>query len=232
MQAFSLFRQTLIIAMPNLDTLHAINIFCHVSSGTLALLLGIFALLSTKGGQFHRACGRWFLGFISVVILTGLLGVFVFDRNKFLLVITLLSAYQAYSGYRTLQTKNNQVNFLDIGVGLVTVASAFYFLYYFQKIGMIWSPVIIYSTLGALFLVVFYDWLRYFISPGFYQKLWLPEHIYKMIGAFSALLSAFAGTVFEDYQPYSQILPSVFGVLLQVYFTIRVCRTNQKQYQL
>ena len=37
-----------------------------------------------------------------------------------------------------------------------------------------------------------------------------------MISAFTALLSAFSGTVFENYQPYSQFLPSVFGTLLQI----------------
>jgi hypothetical protein len=34
-----------------------------------------------------------------------------------------------------------------------------------------------------------------------------------MIGAFTALLAAFTGTVFSAYQPYSQIIPSVFGIL-------------------
>ena len=50
--------------------------------------------------------------------------------------------------------------------------------------------------------------------------MWLYEHIFKMIGAFTALLSAFSGTVFENYQPYSQFLPSVFGTLLQIGFIV------------
>lgn len=48
--------------------------------------------------------------------------------------------------------------------------------------------------------------------------MWLYEHIFKMIGAFTVLLSVFTGTVFENYQPYSQFLPSVFGTLLQIGF--------------
>jgi hypothetical protein len=70
--------------------------------------------------------------------------------------------------------------------------------------------------------------LRYFIPKAKYQKLWFYEHIYKMIGAFTALLSAFSGTVLYAYQPYSQILPSVFGTLLQIGFITYYYRKNQK----
>lgn len=44
------------------------------------------------------------------------------------------------------------------------------------------------------------------------------EHIFKMVSAFSGLLSAFTGTVFLTYQPYSHFLPSVFGMLIIVIF--------------
>lgn len=93
-------------------------------------------------------------------------------------------------------------------------------MYYIKKIGFFWTPVIIYSTLGALFTVISYDLIRYLIPNSKYGKLWFYEHIYKMIGAFTALLAAFIGTVFASYQPYSQILPSVLGVILQIGFLI------------
>jgi hypothetical protein len=100
----------------------------------------------------------------------------------------------------------------------LALVSVGYFLYYFHAAGLYWSPVIVYSTLGALLLVIAYDFLRYLVPAGRYQRLWLYEHIYKMIGAFTALLSAFSGTVFSHYQPYSQFLPSVLGVILQIGF--------------
>lgn len=55
------------------------------------------------------------------------------------------------------------------------------------------------------------------------------EHIFKMIGAFTALLSAFSGTVFSKYQPYSQFLPSVFGTGLQIGFIVYYFRKNKRQ---
>ncbi|MEQ6123028.1 hypothetical protein AAON49_02360 [Pseudotenacibaculum sp. MALMAid0570] len=203
-----------------MDTFHNINIVTHVISGTIGLLLGVVAIVSLKGGKLHVKSGRWFLWFLAVVCLTGILGIFVFERNSFLIVITLLSAYQGFSGYRVLQTKSNQFYWIDLIAALLTITSCFYFLYYFQSIGMIWSPIIIYSTVGWLSILILYDFLKYLIPKTKYKRIWLKEHIVKMIGAFSALFSAFAGTVFEAYQPHSQYLPSVIGNILIIYFLI------------
>jgi uncharacterized membrane protein len=75
--------------------LHKGNLIIHISAGTLALLIGIFILLTVKRGRLHRVSGRIFLVFMCLVVFTGLLGVFVFNRKGFLLVITILSGYMA-----------------------------------------------------------------------------------------------------------------------------------------
>jgi len=212
--------------MDDLKLFHSANIAVHVTAGSIALLLGIVALASKKGLRLHTKSGDWFLILLAVVVCTGLLGVFVFKRNTLLLVITLLSGYQGFSGYRVLKAKDNKPRFADIAMAAVTVFSAFYFTYYISQIGFFWAPVIIYSTLGALFTIIIYDFLRYLIPASRYGRLWLYEHIYKMIGAFTALLAAFAGTVFESYQPYSQVLPSALGILLQLGFLIYFARNS------
>jgi hypothetical protein len=201
-----------------MEIVHQANILLHVVAGSFALLFGTVALLTHKGKYMHKRAGRVFLWLLAVVISTGLIGVFVFGQNTFLLVITVLSAYQGVSGYRVLQTKSNQFNWLDVCTSLISLSTVLYFLYYFKTIVPIWNPVIIYSTVGFLVLIIAYDFLRYFIPPHTYKNLWLYEHIYKMIGAFSAILSAFSGTVFNQYQPASQILPSVLGIGLQIGF--------------
>jgi len=211
-----------------MEGFHTVNIAIHVISGTIALLLGTVAIISKKGLKRHVQSGNWFLLFLSIVAITGLVGIFVFNRNSFLIVITLLSAYQGFSGYRILQTKSNKFYFIDAAAAIITILSCLYFLYYFQSIGMIWSPIIIYSTVGWLSAMILYDLLRYFIPKERYKRLWLKEHIVKMIGAFSALFSAFAGTVFEDYQPHSQYLPSVIGNVLIIYFLVRFSKKRVK----
>ena len=196
--------------------MHETNIVIHVIAGTIALLLGLVALLSVKGSKIHNTSGLYFLGFMSAVILTGLVGVFVYGRNIFLLVITILSGYVAFSGYSILKFKSNIPKVLDIFIAILSLIVLAYYLYYFKSIGMIWSPVVIYSTVGALIFVIVYDFLRYLIPKEQYRKnrIWLYEHIYKMTSAFAALLSAFTGTVLEEYQPHSQYLPSALGMAI------------------
>jgi hypothetical protein len=206
--------------MDSNTVLHNINIVTHVIAGSVALILGFIALISAKGKLLHTKSGRLFLYCLFIVVLTGLIGVFVFKRNTFLLVITLLSAYQGFSGYRILKFKNNIPKTLDILAVILTLISLAYFMYYFKLIGMMWSPVIIYSTVGYLIFIIAYDFFRYFIPKERYKNLWLYEHILKMVGAFSAILSAFSGTVFEAYQPYSQFLPSTLGMLIAIAFMI------------
>ncbi len=214
-----------------MQTLHNINILVHIITGSIALLLGLIALLSRKGGNIHNKVGRWFLIFISAVIFTGLVGVFVFGRNTFLLVITILSGYVSFSGYRILKLKANIPKKIDALAAVVSFLILVYFLYYFKSIGMIWSPIIIYSTVGALLIVISYDFLRYFIPRKKYKenRIWIYEHIYKMTSAFSALLAAFIGTVFERYQPHSQYIPSALGLLIILGFILYVYKFGLKR---
>jgi len=207
-----------------METLHSANIITHVITGTIGLLLGVIAIISLKGGKLHVKSGRWFLRFLTVVCITGIFGIFVFERNTFLILITLLAAYQGFSGYRVLQTKSNQFYWIDLIAIILTASSCAYFLYYFQSIGMIWSPIVIYSTVGWLSVVIIYDLFKYFIPKEKYKRLWLKEHIVKMIAAWSALFSAFTGTVFEEYQPHSQYIPSVIANVLMIYFLIKFSR--------
>jgi len=214
-----------------MQILHDINILLHIITGSIALLLGLVALLSKKGGTIHNKTGRYFLIFISIVIFTGLIGVFVFGRNTFLLVITVLSGYNSFSGYRILKLKANIPKKIDVLVTIVSLLVLVYFLYYFKSIGMIWSPIIIYSTVGALLLVISYDFMRYLIPRKKYKKyrIWIYEHIYKMTSSFSGLLAAFIGTVFDEYQPQSQYIPSALGLLIIFGFIVYVYKFGLKK---
>src|ERR1700733_14317879 len=129
--------------MESLSVIHKINIAVHIAAGSSALIVGLIAIIASKGKKLHRLTGRLFLILMTIVILTGLIGVFVFGRNTFLLVITVLSGYQAFSGYRVIKAKSNIPKFTDIFVCIISLVSVLYFLYYFKSIGMIWSPVII-----------------------------------------------------------------------------------------
>ncbi|MEO1434630.1 MAG: hypothetical protein AAFV80_03785 [Bacteroidota bacterium] len=206
--------------------MHQLNIFLHVSSGIIALVLGLIAFISIKGGKLHKRSGLFFLGFMAVVIFTGLIGVFVFGRNTFLLILTVLSGYVAYSGFRAVRLKTNQPYKQDIAVNLLSLLVLLYFLYYFKKMELTWSPVVIYSTVGALIFILVYDLARYTIPRKWYNehRIWIYEHIYKMGSSMIALGSAASGTVFVEYGPPSQYLPTVIGLPIIFWMMWRVKR--------
>jgi len=205
-----------------MEIFHQINIITHVTAGLLSLMLGLWALIVVKGGPKHLLFGKYFTRLVAVVILTGLIGVFVYHRNTFLLVITLLSGYTCFSGIRAIRLRGHRPKFLDYLAPFLVTSSALYYLYYIRSIGMYWAPAVTYSTMFALFMVTLYDLFKVFMSQSFLIKAYLYEHVYKMVSAFIALASAFSGTVLPQYQPYSQLLPSVFGFIYIIATFIRL----------
>ncbi len=207
---------------------HQLNISIHVISGSLAMIMSIIAMASLKGGKTHKRSGLLFLFLIAIVINTGLVGIFIFKVNTFLLVLTLLSGYQAFSGYRILANKTSIPKTLDIGVAVLALSSGVFYLFYAKSIEMLWAPVVIYSTLAALFLIIAYDFLRYFLPKDKFKNRWLYEHIYKMVASFTALLAAFIGTIFPKHKPYSQFLPSILGTILALGFIFYNWKKNRR----
>jgi len=156
--------------MNDFGFLHYSNIAVHVITGLIALILGLVILLTKKGARVHRKMGRTFLALLTIVVISGLFGVLIFRRNTFLLVLTVSSGYTGYSGFRAVRTKSNNPKSIDIFAALLDPGSALYFLYYIKSIGMIWSPILIYATVGFLFLVIAYDLLRYLIPEKKYNN--------------------------------------------------------------
>ncbi len=89
------------------------------------------------------------------------------------------------------------------------------------------QPVVVASSLAALAVVLAYDVVRWLFPRAWFARLWRYEHIYKLISSFAALTSAFAGNVLRGAQPWSQIAPSLLGVLLIVYYFARTARRQR-----
>lgn len=205
-----------------METLHRLNILVHILFGTLALLVGLVPIAAAKGGRAHTRFGRWFLGLSTVVLATAVLGLAVFNFRPFLVVIVLLSVYQAYSGYRVLRTRATGPTRRDGLFSAVFLLGGLAFLLSLPHMQLVWSPVVLYSTLGALLAMTVYDLSRPWWRARWRRGAWRYEHVWKMMSTYAALLSAFTGTVLEAYQPYSQFLPSVLGTAVALGFMAQV----------
>jgi hypothetical protein len=212
-----------------MQTLHTINVFVHVLFGTIGLLIGLVVLAYQNQPRQHIRYGRYFLYVLSIVVGTALFGVLVFRSSSFLVVLTFLAGYVGYSGYRAVRLRESRTSVVDRLIALGVLLAGGLYLISMQVAGGNWSPAVVYPTLSALVLVAGYDLLKHFWLFQRLKTWWLYEHIYKMLSAYSALLSAFSGTVLSQYKPYSQILPSVICVSAIVYFIWkRVRETNSR----
>ncbi|MEM9833998.1 MAG: hypothetical protein AAF944_25425 [Bacteroidota bacterium] len=194
--------------------IHQINIIIHVVAGTLALVIGTFILIVPKATSIHIRWGRYFLYLLSVVVITGFLGWLFFRSDPFLFLLTLLAGYNGYTGWRAVRLRERKVTTIDFTIAVLALILGLAFLAFLHAAEANWNPSLVYSAVGALGLVTIYDIAKYLWLHAYLKKWWIYEHIYKMISPFSALLSAFAGNVLRDYQPYSQMVPNIFCVLL------------------
>ncbi|MBD2701626.1 hypothetical protein IC229_13325 [Spirosoma sp. BT702] len=213
-----------------MQTLHTLNIFTHILFGTLALVIGLIAIFFQNNVRRHIRFGRYFLYCLRIVVGTAFIGIIFFRSNPFLLMLTLLGGYVGYSGYRAIRLKERKSPFTDVLITIGVLVAGGLYLRSMQLAGGNWSPTVVYSTLSALALVCGYDLLKYFWLHKQLKTWWLYEHIYKMLSAYSAIFSAFAGTVLPHYKPYSQVLPSILCIWAIIYFIWKRARTRRRQY--
>jgi hypothetical protein len=193
---------------------HNINIFIHIIAGLIGIVLGIIAYASIKGGAAHRRYGHLFLWAMGVVVMTALIGVSLFRDRPFLTVVTLQAAYFSFSGFRVVKRKGLGGSVVDLLVaGGVTIVVILFFLR-LQSANIYWNRSIVFYILFYLVLVLIFDLLR-FAWPGLIDqsRFWLYEHIFKITGAFTALVSAGVGTVLSEWEPWNQIIPAIASTL-------------------
>jgi uncharacterized membrane protein len=79
-------------------------LWLHVAAGAVAILAGVGALATTKGGPRHRRAGKGFVASMGVVVATsvGLLALDPSTFRVFLALVAVFSGYLAFSGYRVL----------------------------------------------------------------------------------------------------------------------------------
>lgn len=196
--------------------MHTTNITLHVVAGTLALMLGLLQLAQAKGGAAHRRRGRLFVGCMWTVIATAVVGLAAFRFRSGLALVTVLAAYWTYSGLRALRLRDRAPQMQDVVAAFSGLAAVAVFARTVPATSFDWAPPVIYTSLATLAMVCLYDLSRVPFAAGAHRARWMSEHIVKMIGAFGALCSAFAGTVLAAWQPFSQLAPTPVLVVVTV----------------
>lgn len=206
-------------------TFEAWSLWLHIAAGTVALLAGLGALVTSKGGRRHRQAGKGFLVSMSVVIMTVfvLLGVDPTVFRTILTLVAIFSGYLAFSGYRVLSRKRptDTAHLVDwIAALSVVVACGGLGAW-----GGNWaldgnSFGIVMMVFGGIGIAFGATDMRSFYTDG--REEWMVSHLQRMIGAFIATVSAVSAvTLTPVIGVVAWLWPTLLGVPIIAYWSNR-----------
>jgi hypothetical protein len=206
--------------------LHTANVAIHVAAATFALVVGLVSLFSAKGGAAHRKAGKFVLPAAIIVAVTAVIGVVVDPSRPALTAITISATYQLVSGMRALWLgglwlrglRNRPLGVIDAIIAVAGLSAALWLLIAMGPSTPSFTPAIGYSAIGFVTLLCCYDLSRFAWQELWKRKVWPIDHGLKMVGFYFALVSAAAGNLLRDFQPWSQLIPSVIGVIALTIF--------------
>lgn len=162
----------------------------HASAGGVALLAGLGALLTRKGGRRHRLAGRVFTLAMLGVIATAVPAAWV-SRNVFLLLLSPFALYLVVAGWRT--GTSPQPTRIDLAVASAGLAAGVAL----AGFGMIRLPsgspfAWVALAFGVMQLAIAGGDLRALRAGARLRGARIQTHIGMMVGAFIAATTAFA----------------------------------------
>jgi len=206
--------------------MHFTNIAIHVVAGSIALAMGFLILFKDKGTPTHKRLGRAFVWMTLVVCATAVIGTVFFRFLPAFAVLSLLVPYQLFGGWRAARTKDAGPTMVDAGMLLAALALALPLVMEVLTPGRRLTAVD-YSAVGALAMLLVYDTIRWTFPRRWHATLWRYEHSYKMTASVFAMLSAMVGNVVRFGQPWSQLAPSVIGLLVIAWSFVRLGQRRQ-----
>jgi len=192
-------------------TIFQLALFLHVIAGTLALASGLVAMAyGKKGGKVHNFSGQIFYWAMFFVFNTTILFFVLYPEQlkyQFFLTIGIVSFYPNWSGKRMLSMKKGLVptwydklgGFLIGLSGLVMITYGVYGLLNTIKFG---GLQYLFLVFGIVSLLNSYGDLKYYLNFQTAPKMhWFFAHGGKMMGAYSAAITAFCVNIVPRYLP-------------------------------
>jgi len=168
-------------------------LWVHVAAGAVALLAGLVAIGTEKGGRRHVRAGRTYVASMAVVVTTAL-PLAAVNANYFLFSIAVFSGYLVFSGWRTLSRKRPEpgvaapvdwaANLAMIGFGLAMVGLGGADLLDGDGLGV---ALVVFGAIG---LALAGSQVRSIYSPPEDPREWFSRHIVFMGAGYIATVTA------------------------------------------
>ncbi|RZJ81539.1 MAG: hypothetical protein EON88_30960 [Brevundimonas sp.] len=209
----------------------------HIVAGLGAVLIGIAPVLTRKGSRLHRLTGRAF-AVLMAVLLAAAWAMTAIRMNAYLLALSASATLTLFSGLRVLGRKRPDLRRSDRATTLdwsVTVALASVGA---MVLGLLLTgrgsgpSAVAVALVYATFSMGGWDLWR-FARPTdwpFSPELWRYEHLWKMLGAYSAVLSAFSGNFLRFVPaPWSALWPTLlFQTLTVIWIAVLVVQNRRR----
>lgn len=195
-------------------TLHG-TLWVHVAAGVVALVAGLAAMATEKGGPRHRRAGRTYVVAMAVVVTTAVPLALV-EGNYFLFAIAVFSGYLVLVGYRVIARKRPtpgeaatvdwvaHLGMVVTGVGMVALGG--YDLATGDPLGTV---LVVFGVIGLALSV---RELRSIYRPPDRPRAWFYRHIVFVAGAYIATVTAAVTVNLETLPPVVRwVGPTVVG---------------------
>ena len=187
----------------------------HIFFGSIALFVAPAAMLTRKGGLWHRRWGKIYFWSMAGVALTAVI-MSLIRSGLFFLLIALFSFYLAFTGYRILYRKTPQqrpkaIDWTAISIVLAGSLSLIVYGIFLTLTSSLGTVAIVFGAIGVFFGVT--D-LRSFLHPPTEKQAWWFTHMTRMLSAYIATVTAFSVVNFRFLPPVTRWLwPTIIGSL-------------------
>lgn len=196
-------------------TIIKILLIIHAFAGGCALISGLFAIFTKKGGKNHVLSGKIYFWSMLVVVISGLI-VGAYKNNIFIQTIAVFSFYMVFTGKRVLRFKKaiNPTK-VDWIFNISSMLTALYMLGFgisvLIKKGFSGIAPMLLVFGGLLLAMCVQDFLK-LKSRKWVKNAWLFDHISRMGGSYIATTTAFL-VVNIHFQPawIVWLLPTAVG---------------------
>jgi len=207
--------------MNNIEMFLRYMLWLHIAGGTMALIAGLVAMLTHKGGKLHRTFGKiyfWSMTtvFVSAVILA------IGHQRTFLFMVAFFSYFFTVRGYRILFLKGlgttTKATWIDWTIVVISACFMIFLVMWGVSVLLEGNTMgIVGLTFGAIGSTFVVSDIRLFRSKPGRQHCWY-GHIGAMGGSYISAVTAFVvvNISIPGFGWLLWILPSAIGGILIV----------------
>jgi uncharacterized membrane protein len=223
------------------------SIAVHVVCGILSLAAGLIAMTANKGGKVHNQAGLVFYWSMFMIFITTSIFFILYPTNlkyQFFLGIGIVSFYPNWSGKRMLSMKKGVVPTIIDKVGAWLIGISGICMLAYGTILTLNPPKdfaglnILFFVFGMVSLANAYGDLKVYLGYVKPEKMhWFFAHAGKMMGAYSAAMTAFCVNIVPRFFPENTpffvfiIMWTAPGVIIGI-FSARIIKKYKMKFKI